>query len=423
MDWNVENERASQTDPSPKDPVRRTSSSRVIRASAALVLVMAIGGFGFFLGHDIMKAHAATPMRSSFVSPYFPSSGRENFSPTLQTPGVGSSAPTQSPADTKIAASVDPGLVDITTKLSYQGATAAGTGMVLSSNGLVLTNNHVIDGATSITARDVANNTVYKATVVGYDATSDVALLQLHNASGLTTITTGNSGAVVAGEKVIGIGNASGVGGTPSYASGSVVALNQSITVTDQASSTNSERLTKMIKVNADIQPGDSGGPLVNSQGQIIGMDTASSSSRGNPVFDQSSSSSTTAYAIPINTALAIVKSIENGSSSSTVHVGATAFLGIEAGPSYSSDAGFGSGAGASGVVIEQTIPGSPAAKSALTPGDVIVSVNGRTVTTTTSLDEILATYKSGDSVKIGYVNQNGVHSTLSLRLGSGPPQ
>jgi S1-C subfamily serine protease len=105
------------------------------------------------------------------------------------------------------------------------------------------------------------------------------------------------------------------------------------------------------------------------------------------------------------------------------VHIGATAFLGIEVGPSYSSGAGFGSGAGASGVVIEQTIPGSPAAKSALTPGDVIVSVNGRTVTTTTSLDEILATYKSGESVKIGYVDQNGVHSTLSLRLGSGPPQ
>ena len=100
-------------------------------------------------------------------------------------------SPASNAAAAKIAQSVDKGLVDINTSLSYQGSAAAGTGMVLTSNGLVLTNNHVIEGATSITARDVNNNKVYTATVVGYDVTKDIAVLQLKNASGLSTVSLG----------------------------------------------------------------------------------------------------------------------------------------------------------------------------------------------------------------------------------------
>jgi len=123
---------------------------------------------------------------------------------------------------------------------------------------------------------DVGNNKTYTASVVGYDRTKDVAVLQLHNASGLTTATLGNSSNASVGEDVVGIGNAGGTGGTPSAVGGTVTALNQSITASDDGDGT-SEQLSGLIETNADIQPGDSGGSLVNTSGDVIGMDTAAS--------------------------------------------------------------------------------------------------------------------------------------------------
>ena len=177
----------------------------------------------------------------------------------------------------QIASRVDPGLVDVVSTLGDEQATAAGTGIVLTSNGEVLTNNHVIDGATSIKVTDIGNGRTYTAKVVGYDATQDVAVIQLQNASGLTTASLGDSSTVQTGDNVVALGNAGGKGGTPSVAAGTVTALNQSITASDEGSG-NSEQLTGLIETNADIQPGDSGGSLVNSYGQVIGMDTAASS-------------------------------------------------------------------------------------------------------------------------------------------------
>jgi len=189
----------------------------------------------------------------------------------------------------QIASRVDPGLVDVTSTLGYQGATAKGTGIVLTSNGEVLTNNHVVNGATSVSVTDIGNGKTYKATVVGYDQSHDVAVLQLSGASGLTTAATGNSSTVKVGDNVVGLGNAGGADGTPSVAAGTVTALNQSITASDEGSGS-SEQLSGLIQTNANIQPGDSGGPLVNSYGQIIGMDTAASSS-GSPVGNGSGGS------------------------------------------------------------------------------------------------------------------------------------
>src|SRR6516164_2818566 len=184
----------------------------------------------------------------------------------------------------EIARRVSPGLVDVTSTLGYAGATAKGTGIVLTSNGEILTNNHVINGATSVTVTDVGNGKTYKATVVGYDESHDIAVLQASGASGLTTATTGDSSTVKVGDKVVALGNAGGVGGAPSVAAGSVTALNQSITASDESSGT-SEQLTGLLQTNADIQAGDSGGSLVNGYGQVIGVDTAASSSFqfGNP--------------------------------------------------------------------------------------------------------------------------------------------
>jgi S1-C subfamily serine protease len=321
----------------------------------------------------------------------------------------------------KIAKKVDPGLVDIDTNLGYQDSAAAGTGMILTKNGYVLTNNHVIADATTITARDVATGKTYSATVVGYDVTDDVAVLKLNDAKDLTTVNLGDSADVKRDDKVVGIGNAGGVGGTPSYAAGTVVAVDQSITATDEASSSGAEHLTGLIEVNADIEPGDSGGPLVNGSGDVIGMDTAGSSD-GDVGFAASGTTSTQAYAIPIDTALAIATSIEKGQGSATIHVGKTAFLGIEvsnAGTSASS----GASSTATGVTIEEIIPNTPAASTALVAGDVITSINGASVSTTTGLADIIQNLRAGQSIQVGYVDQNGASATLSLTLGSGPAQ
>src|ERR1700749_1147438 len=247
----------------------------------------------------------------------------------------------------EIAKRVDPALVDVVSTEGDQGAVAAGTGIVLTSNGTVLTNNHVIRGATSLKVTDVGNGRTYTAKVVGYDATKDVAVIKLQNASGLTTAALGDSSSVRTGDSVTALGNAGGKGGTPSVAAGSVTALNQSITASDEGSGVNSEQLTGLIETNADIQPGDSGGALVNSYGQVVGMNTAASSG-AQVQSDSGQSAPVQAYAIPIDNAETVAKQIEAGQGSSTVHIGATAFLGIESGGT-SSGSGSGSGSGDSG--------------------------------------------------------------------------
>jgi S1-C subfamily serine protease len=306
--------------------------------------------------------------------------------------------------------------VDINTNLSYQQAAAAGTGMVLTSNGEVLTNNHVIDGATSISVTDVGNGKTYQAHVVGYDRTGDIAVVQLSNASGLQTISTSSSTAAV-GEAVVGVGNAGGAGGTPSAAGGSITALNQSITASDTGGS-NAENLNGLIQINAGIQPGDSGGSLVNSQGQVIGMDTAASSDSQYQVASQ-------AFAIPIQTALSVANKIVAGQASSVIHIGPTGFLGV--GVSTTSNGGTGSfgggaGSGSSGAVVSQVLSNSAAGQAGLAVGDTIVSLDGSPVNSPDDLSNLLEPKHPGDTVQLQWTDQSGQTSTASITLGSGPP-
>ena len=330
----------------------------------------------------------------------------------------------------QIASRVDPGLVDIVSSLGYQSAEAAGTGMVVTSSGEVLTNNHVIDGATSIKVTDIGNGRTYTATVVGYNKTDDVAVLQLQGASGLSTASFGNSSDVTAGDKVVALGNAGGKGGTPSVAAGRVTALNQAITASDEGSG-NSENLTGMIETNANIQPGDSGGSLVNAAGQIIGMDTAASSSSemsspfGSSPSGQSSSSSsaqsqTQAFAIPINRALSIASEIEAGSASSTVHIGTTGFLGVEVGSSGNSFMPGGE-QDSSGVTVAGTLPGSPAAQAGLSEGDVIDSINGHAVSSSSDIQSAIGQDHPGDKVSVAWTDQYGQTHTSTMTLANGP--
>jgi S1-C subfamily serine protease len=314
----------------------------------------------------------------------------------------------------QIATKVDPGLVDVVSTLGYQQAEAAGTGQVLTSSGEVLTNNHVIEGATSIRVTDVGNGRSYQAKVVGYDRTRDIALLQLQDASGLTTVTLGNSATAAVGQKVVALGNAGGKGGTPSVATGRITGLGASITASDAGAGT-SEQLTGLIHHNANIQPGDSGGPLVNATGQVIGIDTAASSG----FRFQSGQASTQAFAIPVNEAVTIARQIAAGTGSATVHIGATGFLGVEI-MSADNAAADGVQAGA-GAVVAGLVSGSPAGAAGLAAGDVIVSVDGHAVSSPSALQSELELHHPGDSVSIGWTDQAGQPQSATVVLASGP--
>jgi S1-C subfamily serine protease len=346
---------------------------------------------------------------------------------------VGSSTLTTS----QIATKVDPGLVDVVSTLGYQNGEAAGTGMVLTSTGEVLTNNHVIDGATSVKVRDIGNGRTYSAKVVGYDKTHDVAVLQLVNASGLTTVSLSSSG-VQSGQKVVALGNALGKGGTPSVATGKVTATGRTITASDEDAG-NAEQLHGLIQTNAGIQPGDSGGPLVNTQGDIVGMDTAASSNISTTAFGtQSEKPATQAFAIPISHATTIADQIEAGKATSTVHIGGSAFLGVQVSSSsagsssgdgspyggyYGNGYGGGSSSAVSGATVAGVVSGSAAAQAGLTQGDVITSVAGSTITSPTGVSSALAKHHPGDKISIGWTDQTGQSHTATVQLGAGPAQ
>jgi S1-C subfamily serine protease len=300
---------------------------------------------------------------------------------------------------------VDPSLVDITASLTYTSRTTGGTGIVLNPSGLVLTNNHVIAGATTICAIDVGNGQEYAATVLGYDRSQDVALLQLDGAFGLAAADLGDSSWISVGEPVVGIGNAGGVGGTPSAASGAVVALKRSIEASNAHDAT-SEHLDGLIATDANIRPGDSGGPLVDSAGQVIGLDTAAS---------EGSSLAFTAregFAIPIDAAMAVARRIENGQASATTHVGQTAFLGIGIAASHNP-----------GVTIAQVFYSTPAAQAGLEAGDVIVSIAGQAVASPEALSVLLARYQPGEMVQIAWDGPSGARYTSTIQLAAGPPE
>ena len=404
---------------------RRGGTRRAaVMAAAGLAVVGAVGTTGFVIGH-----YAATsPPRSAFGSfpanPFPQGSSGGNGNPLGGATGNGvtpTTLPANAPSEeaaAKIAARVDVGVVDIATTSSYQSSSAAGTGMVLTPSGLVLTNNHVINGATDIRVRVVSTNATYRARVLGYSITKDVALLQLVGATGLTAVTTDNSRTLTVRAAVVAIGNAGGTGGTPSVAPGAVIATNQALTASDPSNLTGAEKLTGMIQIAANIEPGDSGGPLVNTEGKVIGMDTAGASTGAGS--DDGFTSAGQGYAIPIDAALAVVRAIEVGISSKSVHIGATPILGIEISPTLSEFPGS-RGAGTAGVQIAGVAAGTPAASSGLVAGDVITAVNGQRVTSATQLSAKVQRLEPGAPVTVTYTSLNGTSKSVSMRLIAGP--
>jgi S1-C subfamily serine protease len=318
------------------------------------------------------------------------------------------------PGSSAIAAKVAPGLVDVISTLGFQESKAAGTGMVLTAAGEVLTNNHVIENSTSVQVADIGNGRIYRASVVGYDRKHDVALLQLRGASRLPVVTLGDSASLTIGQRVVALGNAGGRGGQPSVVAGRVTGLNESIAASDSSAGT-TEQLTGLIHHNAAIQPGDSGGPLVNTAGQVIGMNTAASSG-----FRFSSGNDRTqAFAIPINDALGIARQIQAGTSSATVHIGGTAFLGVSL--LAAGDAAVDGIAPGSGAAIARVLPGTPAARAGIRGGDVIVSVDGHRISSPDTLQARLQRHHPGDRVQIGWLLSSGRSRSATVTLTGGP--
>jgi S1-C subfamily serine protease len=396
------------------------------RTTAALVVVLAVaagvvGGHLIWSGSSSVRPNATSntsnPFRSSLGGGVRGGCTSTGCSFSFGGPGSGAGLPGGSGSGSgggsssgsvasSITSKVDPGIVDINTDLGYSGGQAAGTGMVVTASGEVFTNNHVIDGATTITATDLGNGKTYTARVVGYDYGHDIAVLQLEGASGLKTVTLGDSSSLRVGEAVATIGNAGGTGGTPSAATGQISGLSQSITAGDELSG-QSEHLSGLVELNGDLQPGDSGGPLVDSAGDVVGMDTAASST-----FEFANASGS-GFAIPIAEVERIAKEITSGSGGGTIHIGKTGFLGVNIESSSST----------SGAVVEAVHSGTPASTTTLAAGDVITKLDGTTVTSPTDLTHLILKHHPGDSIQLTWLTPSGASHTATVTLASGPPQ
>ncbi len=330
------------------------------------------------------------------------------------TQGYGS---TGTATETTATAAQEVGVVDIDTVLSYQGAAAAGTGLVLTADGEILTNNHVVEGATSITVTIVSSGQTYQASVIGTDTHDDIAVLQLGNASGLTTANFGTSTDLQVGEAVVGVGNAGGDGGTPSAAAGVLSGLNQTITTQAEGAS-EGETLTGLIETTSNIQAGDSGGPLFNAADEVVGIDTAAEVIGGQ---------SENGYAIPIDTAKGIVQQIRDGDESGGVTMGYPAFLGVQLQPATTGTgtgrnrSGSSTATATNGALIAGVVDGSPAAEAGLAAGDTIVGIDSTAVSTANGLSAALATHKPGDGVTVAWLDSAGSQHSASVILAQGP--
>lgn len=310
----------------------------------------------------------------------------------------------------KLVERVQPSVVSIDVKGS--GEEDQGTGMIITSNGLVVTNNHVIAAATNggtITVTRTGSTKSIRATLVGTNPIDDVALIKIQGVSNLPTVIFGNSSDLVAGDAVVAIGNALGLAaGTPTVTSGIVSALGRTVTA---GTSSSSETLNNLIQTDAAINPGNSGGPLLDSAGDVIGMNTAVAGT-----LPDGSSAQNIGFAIPVSTIESLLKSLKAGASVVTHG----AFIGVEITTMNSelqAEYGF---KVSSGAVVMSVIAGTGAAAGGVKQGDVIVGINGTTVNGDQDVTSIISALHPGDKIKLDIV-RGSKHLTLHVTLGSQP--
>jgi len=416
---------------------------------------------------------AATGAGATVVTQHIMASGED----AAGTPRAAAAEQHEVMNDQAVYKQVEPAVVDVTSNLGYREETAKGTGFVIdAADGLVLTNNHVIDQATSVTVTLVTSGKTYPARILGYDADDDVALLQVRGAA-FTAVRIGDSSLVDVGMPVLAIGNEAGRGGAPTVAPGVISSLGRTIVASDQSAGL-TETLHGMFQTSADIRPGDSGGPLADASGRVIGMNTAAG---GDIVYS--------GYAIPINQAMPIARQIAAGwaggpgqgepgwggpshdgigrpgqdragqdsagqggpSRTGRIQIGLPAFLGVllPGGASSGSeradsqeprqDGAVSSGPRAcsgtsdipatpvhvapvrSGALVDGVLCGTPADQAGISTGDVITSVAGEQVSSPGSLTALLRRYHPGSVVPLAWTGPDGSLHAAAVTLAAGP--
>ncbi|MDR1513154.1 MAG: S1C family serine protease [Propionibacteriaceae bacterium] len=288
------------------------------------------------------------------------------------------------------------GVVLIDTVVNYGNAAAAGTGLVIGSDGLVVTNHHVVEGSTEVNVTVPATGETFAATVLGYSAVDDVAVLRLDGASGLDTVTFDPDGVAV-GESITVVGNARGAGRLVA-AGGKVTGTGVDITVSSEDGQ-GSSRLEDLIEVDAALVSGDSGGATLDGDGEVVGMNVAGSA-------DERVSAG---YAIPIATVLDVAQKVLVGAASDTVTIGGSAALGVLVSGRYSG-----------GAAVVGVYAGGAAAAAGISAGSLITQVDGQAVAQADDLTAILALLAPGDAVDVTWTDRTGQH-TATVTLGTAP--
>jgi putative serine protease PepD len=309
-----------------------------------------------------------------------------------------------------LVAKVLPSVVSI--EVTGQGQADQGTGMIISSNGLVVTNNHVIAAAVNggtIKVVYSGSTKAIPATLIGTNPIDDVALIKINGAKNLPAVTFGNSSALVAGDAVVAIGNALGLAaGTPTVTSGIVSALGRTVTA---GTSGSSETLNNMIQTDAAINPGNSGGPLLDSSGDVVGMNTAVAGT-----LPDGESAQNIGFAIPIATIESLLKQLRAGES--VVNHGA--FIGVEIEsmtPSLQAQYGF---SVSTGAVVMSVIAGTGAEAAGVKQGDVIVGINATAIQSAQDVSSVISSLHPGDVIALKVVRGTR-HVTLQVTLGRQP--
>jgi len=409
----------------PRRSARRLSPRR--RRLVAVLGVLAMVSGPAFLGYEVAQ-NRSTPTAAS-AGNTFSSPGGSSGSGGSRSLGGGSgqSTPDQltlpsggAPSGSRtsvgrldvssVSQKVDDSIVNVW--VTTDSGEAAGTGIVVSASGLVITNNHVIADSRDVQVESIANGQTHPAKVLGYSLTGDIALLQVQGAANFEPADLGDSGSVAVGDPVVALGNAGGQGGLPAVVSGSITGKNRQIIASEEDGS-NVQTLTGLIETSANIQPGDSGGPLADASGRVIGVIAAGSSS--NSAFGTAGNQG---YAIPIENALAIANKILAGTPGPDLHVGSNrGVLGVQVSGGATGGRSTGSGAAVLG-----TDPAGAAAKAGIVTGDTVVAVDGRSVASGSELTLALVPYGPGDKVEITWVDRSGTTHRATVSLGSGPP-
>ena len=385
-------------DAQPPKKKKKFNGKRVARSAVALVLAAAMGFAGGFVG---AKFGGSGKVVIQQVAP----SSTANSSDSADSSITAASSSGSSLTTEQVADLVSPSVVVITTEQvvysqwSWYGQnqveSGAGSGVIISSDGYILTCAHVVDGASTITV--TIGDKDYTATLVGEDTTSDIAVIKI-DADGLTPATVGNSDSLKVGQSVMAVGNPLGeLGGT--VTGGMISALNRSVTI----QGTNSTNTMSLIQMDASVSPGNSGGGLFNMNGELVGIVNAKSSS---------SDAEGLGFAIPINDAIKVAQELlENGYVSGRPYMGITYLAVTDAQTAAQLNVN------AYGVYVVDVVQGGPADKAGLKTGDRIVSIDGTEIAQKDDLGTLIQQHAAGDTLSIT-VAREGQMQTVSLTLG-----